>query len=100
MSQIIFTLLKSPFEKNELENMNVIAGNNDKGVVLFQDAIYYATVDRLRNELLEHNFKIYAIEDELDARGYGSFSEEGVDKIGYTEAVELIMEKNDKVISL
>ncbi|UCE73868.1 MAG: sulfurtransferase complex subunit TusB [Methanomassiliicoccales archaeon] len=100
MPRILFTLLKSPFEKNEIHNMEIIAGSNEKCVILFEDAVYYATVKEIRENLLSKNYIIYAIKDELKARGYDAFSEEGVEKIDYEMAIELIMESYDKVVSM
>ena len=99
MPKVLFTLVRSPFEKDETHTMDTVAANNEKGVLLFEDAIYYATVERKRKELLSKNYSIYAIKEELDARGHGEFSAEGVELIGYDEAVDIIMERYDKAVS-
>ena len=100
MPRLLFTLLRSLFEKNEFRTMDSIVGNNEKGVLLFEDAVNYATVERSRNELLLKNYSIFAIKDELEARGYPEFNAKGVEVIEYDTAIDLIMEKYDKVISL
>jgi tRNA 2-thiouridine synthesizing protein B len=100
MPKVLFTLLKSPLEKDETQTMNSIARDNEKGVLLFQDAVYYATIVEKRNELLVKNYTIYAIEEELEARGYQKFTALGVEIIDYETAVDMIMENYDLVISL
>lgn len=99
MPKVLFTLVRSPFEKDEIHTMNTVALDNEKGVLLFEDAVYYATAEQKRKELLLQNYSIYAIKEELDARGFGDFSAEGVELIGYDEAVDIIMERYDKVVS-
>ncbi|UCE38544.1 MAG: sulfurtransferase complex subunit TusB [Thermoplasmata archaeon] len=100
MPKVLFTLVRSPFEKDEIHTMETVAANNEKGVILFEDAIYYATSEHKRRELLSKDYLIYAIKEELDARGHGEFSAEGIELIDYDEAVDIIMERYDKVISL
>ena len=100
MANVLFSLLKSPFESNEMHIMDVIAKDNDRGVLLFQDAVYYATMKRFREELLSKKYSIYALQVELAARGFDTESTEGVEIIDYDRAVELIMEEYDSVISL
>ena len=99
MPKVLFTLVRSPFEKDEIHTMDTIAASNDKGVLLFEDAVYYATVEQKREELLSKNYSIYAIKEELDARGHSEFSAEGIELIGYDEAVDIIMERYDNVVS-
>jgi sulfur relay protein TusB/DsrH len=99
MPKVLFTLVRSPFEKDEIHTMDCVAAGNEKGVLLFEDAVYYATVEQKRKELLSKNYAIYVIEDELDARGLKKFSTEAIELIGYDEAVDIIMEKYDKVVS-
>jgi sulfur relay protein TusB/DsrH len=100
MANVLFTIIKSPFESNEFQIMEILAKDNDKGVLLFQDAVYYATMERFREELLTHGYAVYALKDELAARGFDKAPIEGVQTIDYDRAVELIMEEYDRVISL
>lgn len=100
MPQVLFTLLKSPLEKNDIPTMDVIANEKEKGILLFQDAVYYATLNRIRGELLSKNYSIYAIKEELEARGYQDFKTEGVEIIDYERAVDILMETYESVISL
>lgn len=100
MQNVLFTLLRSPFERNELQFLEEIARDCSKGVLLFEDAVYYATAEQFRDELLSKNYSIYAIEEELEARGQEIPKTEGIHIIDYDTAVEIIMEKYDKVISL
>ena len=66
MSKVLFTLLKSPFEKNEIRTMEIMGGENEKGVLLFEDAVYYASFEPTRQELLSRNFSIFAMKEELE----------------------------------
>jgi len=100
MTNVLFTLLKSPFEINELRTMEVLAKENNRGVLLFQDAVYYVTMERFRTELLSNKYAIFALRDELAARGFDNTSIEGVEIIDYDRAVDLIMEEYDRVVSL
>jgi sulfur relay protein TusB/DsrH len=100
MPKVLFTLLKSPFEKDEIPTMDTLGGNNEKGVLLFEDAVYYATIELIRKNLLSKNYSIYAIKEELDARGYEKFSAQGIEIIDYGTAIDIIIEKFDKVVSL
>jgi tRNA 2-thiouridine synthesizing protein B len=100
MAKVLFTLLKSPFEKDETHTMDTIAGSNEKGILLFEDAVYYATIKKIREKLLLKNYSIFAIKEELEARGYSEFTDKGVELIDYEVAIDIIMEKYDKVVSL
>ena len=100
MAKVLFTLLKSPFEKDETHTMDTIAGSNEKSILLFEDAIYYAIIKKIREELLLKNYSIYAIKEELEARGYSDFTDKGVELIDYDVAIDIIMEKYDKLVSL
>jgi len=99
MPRLLFTLLKSPFEKDDIATMDIIAKDNEKGVLLFEDAVYYATVEKKRQNLLQKKFSIYVIKEELEARGYENFNADGIEVIDYEKAVDIIMEEYDKVIS-
>lgn len=100
MPKVLFTLLKSPFEKDETHTMDTLGGNNEKGVLLFEDAVHYATIEQFRKNLLSKNYSIFAIKEELDARGYEKLSAQGIEIIDYDRAIDIIMEKFDKVVSL
>lgn len=43
--------------------------------------------------------EIYALEEDLVSRGYEPQEVEGVELVGYSEAVELVMERYEKVIT-
>lgn len=100
MISVLFSLVKSPFESNEIQTIDSIIGDNEGGVLLFEDSVYYATTENLREELTGKNYSIFVIAEELEARGYQNFSAKGVEVIDYARAVELIMERFDRVISL
>nr|WP_236953696.1 DsrH/TusB family sulfur relay protein [Methanocaldococcus bathoardescens] len=53
---------------------------------------------KVRDELLKKGYKIYAMQDDAIARGFDNI--EDVELIDYETAVDLIMEKYSKVISL
>ena len=100
MPKVLFTLLKSPFEKDETHIMDKLSGNNEKGVLLLEDAVYYAAIEQIRKDLLSKNYSIFAIKEELEARGYEKFSAKGIEVVDYDTAIDIIMEKFDRVISL
>ena len=100
MATLLFTLVKSPFEKNEMHTMTAIARDQKRGVMLFEDAVYYATNESTRKDLLSKQFSIFAIEEELKARGFEQFAAKGLEVIDYDTAVDIIMEQYDKVVSL
>jgi len=95
---VLFTLSKSPAESNKIPEMERLVGDRWGGVILFQDAVLYAHEERHRKQLMDSGFAIYAMRDELEARGLPE--PEGAKAIGYEDAVELIMEGYDQVVSL
>jgi tRNA 2-thiouridine synthesizing protein B len=94
---VLFILLKSPFECNAIEIMEKLKDGND-GVLLAEDGVFYTTVSKIKNELLERDYKIYAMQDDTLARGFEDIT--GVELIDYETAVDLIMEKYSQVITL
>jgi len=100
MSSILFILLKSPYEYHSLENLNKIAGNEKRAVVLFEDAVYFAVDKKKSTELLDLVDKVYVIADDLHARGFGEQLAEGYQVIDYPAVVDLIMEEYDQTITL
>lgn len=100
MKSLLYIVLKSPFICNVVENINMFSGDAEKGVILIEDGIYHAGHNKKRKELIDNNIKIYAIKDDLAARGYPDFSENGVNVVDYEGAVELMMEKYDSVITI
>ncbi len=100
MKSLLFIVLKSPFISDAVENINMFSGDAEKGVILFEDGVYFAATNIKRKEMIDINIKIYAIKDDLAARGYPEFSEEGVVVVDYDGAVDLMMEKYDSVITI
>lgn len=100
MKSLMYIVLKSPFVSDVQETIETLSGESEKAVLLFEDGIYYATHSEKRKKLIESNIKIFAISDDLQARGYADFSDPGVEVMDYGAAIELIMEKYDSVITI
>lgn len=99
MKSLLYIILKSPFISELVETINMLSGDAKKAVILFEDGIYHAVQSKKRKELLDNNIKIYAIKDDLLARGF-SLDIEGVDVVDYDMAIQLIMEKYDSIITI
>jgi sulfur relay protein TusB/DsrH len=100
MKNLLFVVLKSPFIAEAVGCINKLSGNANKAVLLFEDGIYHAVHTEKRKRLLDNNIKIFAIKDDLSARGYNDFQKEGVEVVDYGGAVDLIMEKYESVITI
>lgn len=100
MKKLLFIALKSPFICNAAETINTLSRDANKAVLLFEDGVYHAVHSEKRKKLLDSNIKIYAIKDDLSARGYSNFQEEGVEIVDHGTTVDLIMEKYDSVITI
>jgi sulfur relay protein TusB/DsrH len=101
MTSILFLLFKSPHEfSSSLDLIDKIAGDERRAAILFEDAAYYAVDRKNGRKLLEHAKEVFVMSDDLQAKGFGGKSMPGFKEIDYPEAVELIMEKFDKTITL
>ena len=100
MKSLLFIVLKSPFISKPVEHIKMLSGDAEKAVLLFEDGVYNAVHSEKRKKMNDNDIKIFAIKDDLAARGYPDFSNEGVDVVDYDSAVDLIMEKYDSVITI
>ncbi|MFA5312135.1 MAG: sulfurtransferase complex subunit TusB [Methanomassiliicoccales archaeon] len=100
MRSKLFILLKSPHEFTGMDMMRNIADGDRSGVILFEDAAYYAVDDKRGSDLLSIVKEAYVMADDLAARGFEGKAAPGFRAITYLEAVELIMEKYDQTITL
>jgi sulfur relay protein TusB/DsrH len=100
MSSKLFILLKSPREFTGLDMIKNIAGEERSGVILFEDAAYFAVDKKRSGELLSVVKNVYVMADDLAARGFEGKEALGYRSITYPEAVDLIMEQYDQTITL
>jgi len=100
MPSKLFILLKSPHEFTGLGMIKDIAGADESGVILFEDAAYYAVDKKRSGELLSVVKNAYVMKDDLAARGFEGKAAQGYREITYADAVDLIMEKYDQTITL
>ncbi|MGD0818182.1 MAG: sulfurtransferase complex subunit TusB [Methanomassiliicoccales archaeon] len=101
MPSILFLLFKSPHEfGTSLEMIDKIAGDRKRAAILFEDAVYYAVDHQQGRRLLESAMEVFVMSDDLKARGFGGKVMTGFKEIEYPEAVDLIMERFDKTITL
>jgi sulfur relay protein TusB/DsrH len=100
MPSKLYLLLKSPHEFTGLKLIHNLTGADKSGVILFEDAVYYAVDKKHGKELTEVAKDIYVMADDLAARGFEGKAAPGFKVIDYPTAVELIMEKFDQTITL
>ena len=100
MPSKLYLLLKSPHEFTGLDMIKHIAGGEKSGVILFEDAAYYAVDKKHSAKLLSIVNEAYVMADDLAARGFEGKANTGYAPISYHEAVDLIMEKYDQTITL
>ncbi len=100
MRSYLFFLLKSPFEDDALSSIKTLAGDAEKAVLLSEDGIYHAVHSEKRTALIDQEIKIFAVEDNLAARGYEDFQHDDVEIIHCDRAVNLIMEEYDTTITI
>jgi sulfur relay protein TusB/DsrH len=101
LASILFLLFKSPHEfGTSLDMIDKIAGDEERAAILFEDAAYYAVDQKNGARLLRSAKEVFVMCDDLQAKGFGGKAMSGFKEIGYPEAVELIMERFDKTITL
>jgi sulfur relay protein TusB/DsrH len=101
MPSILFLLFKSPHEFGpSLDMIDKIAGDEKRAAILFEDAAYYAVDHKKGRKLLDVAKEVFVMSDDLQAKGFGGKAMPGFKEIEYPEAVELIMERFDKTITL
>lgn len=100
MTSLLFVMLKSPHENVNLELVDELGKGSRKAALLFEDAVYYAVDKKQGKHLSDHVDEIYVMADDLAARGFKGKATGKFKEIDYPEAVEVIMEKYDRTITI
>lgn len=100
MASILFVMLKSPHENVNLELVDELGEGSRKAALLFEDAVYYAVNEKQRKHLAEHVDEVFVMKDDLAARGFKGRASGIYKEIDYGEAVDLIMEKYDRTVTI
>jgi sulfur relay protein TusB/DsrH len=82
-----------------MDHLAAIGGDERTGVILFEDAVYFAVDKNKGQELLDVADKVYVMRDDFTARGLASISSKFL-LIDYPTAVDLIMEQYDQTITV
>jgi len=75
---------------------------NDVGILLIQDSTLacWKGAENIISDATEHGITIYAIKEDLEARGIiGDKVNSKIKQVNYDEAISVIMDKYDKVIT-
>jgi sulfur relay protein TusB/DsrH len=86
---------KSPSQTKWETLLNWLSG--EKSALLLEDGVYLLKPPALFKALFEKCEKIYALERDLEARGLSA--PDGVEVLGFNEAIDLIRDEYDKIIS-
>jgi len=100
MTSILFVMLKSPHENVNLELVDELGKDGKKAALLFEDAVYYAVDKKQGKHLSEHVDEIFVMADDLAARGFKGKATGKFKEIDYHEAVDVIMERYDRTITI
>lgn len=95
-----FIVLKSPQEGQPAHLIRRFASRADASVILFEDGVYHALVNREGKALAEAASEVLVSKDDLVARG---FSEEDLklgNAVGYDDIVDCIMERTERTVTL
>ena len=85
---------------SELASIQKHSGN-DVGMVLMQDAVLItkkSEKSKMLEEIMANGIDIYVIDADCKARGI-SDAVQGINKVGYEEFIDLVMEKYEKTVS-
>ncbi|MEM2900732.1 MAG: sulfurtransferase complex subunit TusB [Thermoplasmata archaeon] len=96
---MLFIANRAPSESDIVRKISIFSEGND-ALIMFEDATLGCIDKSCVNRLLKMNVKLYALSADLEARGLLDQRCEGVDLIDYAKAIELIMEKYEKNITL
>jgi sulfur relay protein TusB/DsrH len=100
MKSTLFVMVKGPHESCDLDLIHNIGGEDRKAVILFEDAVYFSTIDKKADDLLARVDEAYVISDDLGARGVADRLIQGFEEIDYSRAVDLIMEEYDQTVTI
>jgi sulfur relay protein TusB/DsrH len=93
-------MIKSPHENANIDLVEQLGKGVKKAAILFEDAVYYAVDKGQRERLSELVDEIYVMTDDLAARGFQGRAEGKFKEITYEEAVDVIMERYDRTITI
>lgn len=93
----LFLVLKSPSDWGGGELLGSLA-DDDSGIVLLNDAVLFTLNDGLMSEMTERCSTVYAMRDDLQARGMEV--PKNVVDIDYHRLVELIMDDYEQTVTL
>jgi len=100
MPSILFVMLKSPHENVNLELVDGLGKGCKRAALLFEDAVYYAVDKKQGKHLSEHVDDVFVMADDLAARGFKGKAEGKFKEIDYGEAVDVVMERYDRTITI
>jgi sulfur relay protein TusB/DsrH len=100
MTSILFLMLKSPHENVNLELVDELGKDTKKAALLLEDAVYYAVDKKQGKHLADHVDEVFVMADDLAARGFKGKASGRFKEIDYPEAVEIIMERYDRTITI
>jgi sulfur relay protein TusB/DsrH len=83
-----------------MELIGNVGGEEKKGVLLLEDAVYYAAEQRQIKHLLQHANEVYVMKDDLEARGFSCVEVGKVHIVDYPRAIDLIMEEYDQTVTV
>jgi sulfur relay protein TusB/DsrH len=93
-------MLKGPHESCDLDLIERIAGDDRKGAILFEDAVYSSVFPKKAEDLKARVDEVFVISDDLKARGVDDRLIEGFQVVDYPRAVDIIMEEYDQTVTL
>jgi sulfur relay protein TusB/DsrH len=96
----LFVLVKGPHESCDLDLIQKVGGEDQKAVILFEDAVYFSVIDMKADDLLARVDEAYVISDDLRARGVAERLIQGFEEIDYPRAIDLIMEEYDQTVTI
>ena len=85
-------------DPSKLEEVSILSGSEDKSILLYGDAVYYATsamIGKLSSLELE---EMFASQESLAARNISP--DQSVEAIDYEKMAEMIVEDHDRVVAL
>jgi len=97
---VLFILTKSPHESTGLELIPAIGADSKKGAMLFEDAVYFAVDKKASKHLSELADEVFVLKDDLAARGFKGCATGKFQEIDYHQAVDVIMERYDRSVTI
>lgn len=85
-------------DPDKRKEISVLGGDEDKSILLYGDAVYYATSAMIGKLSRLEPEEIFASQDALAARNISP--DESVEAVDYEKMAEMIVEDHDRVVSL